>query len=117
MCELLVGLPAVRVLGVDDQAGGPLWVHIETVADRPVCPGCGGPATLKDRRGRADRPARVRSTYSAGVAQASLGMPSADLSCGVVDGAEPGDRGTQVDHDGSGRPVGDRTGRPVQSRR
>ena len=49
MCELLVGLPAVRVLGVDDEAGGPLWVHIETVADRPVCPGCGGPVTLKDR--------------------------------------------------------------------
>ncbi len=49
MCELLVGLPAVRVLGIDDEAGGPLSVHVETITDRPTCSGCGGPATLKDR--------------------------------------------------------------------
>ena len=48
MCELLVGLPAVRVLGIDDDPGGLLAVHVETIADRPSCAGCGGPATLKD---------------------------------------------------------------------
>ena len=30
ICELLVGLPAVVVLGVDDGGDGPLRVHIET---------------------------------------------------------------------------------------
>jgi len=37
MCELLVGLPAVRVLGVVDEPDGALFVHIETtVSDRTV---------------------------------------------------------------------------------
>jgi len=49
MCELLVGLPAVRVLGVVDEDDGPLWVHVETTGERPVCSGCGGAATVKDR--------------------------------------------------------------------
>jgi transposase len=49
MCELLVGLPAVTVLGIVDEADGPLWVHIETRAERPVCVGCGGPVAIKDR--------------------------------------------------------------------
>ncbi|MGH9271336.1 MAG: transposase family protein [Ilumatobacteraceae bacterium] len=39
----------MQVLGIDDEVGGPLWVHIETVAERPTCPHCGHPATLKDR--------------------------------------------------------------------
>lgn len=30
MCELLVGLPAVRVLGIVDDPGEPLEMHIET---------------------------------------------------------------------------------------
>jgi transposase len=49
MCELLVGLPAVRVLGVVDDVGGPLWVHIETVGERPACAGCGRQAVVKER--------------------------------------------------------------------
>src|SRR5215213_7878148 len=49
MCELLVGLPAVRVLGIVDEAGGPLWIHIETRAERPGCGGCGGPVVVKER--------------------------------------------------------------------
>ena len=36
MCELLVGLPAVRVLGIIDEVGGPLWVHVETRGERPA---------------------------------------------------------------------------------
>ena len=46
MCELLVGLPEVNVLGVDD---GPdvLRVHVETRGPRPCCGECGG--TIKDR--------------------------------------------------------------------
>jgi len=49
MCELLVGLPAVTVLGIVDEPGGPLWVHIETRSDRPVCADCDGPVAIKDR--------------------------------------------------------------------
>ncbi len=49
MCELLVGLPAVRVLGVDDDPGGRLRVHIETRDVRPSCAGCAGVVVVKDR--------------------------------------------------------------------
>ena len=41
ICELIVGLGDVEVLGVDDVAGGPLALHIGTRA-RPACGGCGG---------------------------------------------------------------------------
>jgi transposase len=49
VCQVLVGLPDVRVLGVDDVRGGVLVVHIEQSGDRPACLGCGATATVKDR--------------------------------------------------------------------
>lgn len=49
MCELLVGLPDVNVLGVLDVAGGLLRVVIETRDARPACPGCGGEVSVKER--------------------------------------------------------------------
>jgi transposase len=51
MCELLVGLPTVTVLGVDDQRSDrPIVVEIETtLADIETCRGCGVAATIKDR--------------------------------------------------------------------
>ena len=49
MCELLVGLPDVNVLAVDDRPDGPLGVHIETRLGRPQCRGCGGRVSAKDR--------------------------------------------------------------------
>jgi hypothetical protein len=48
-CELLVGLPEVNVLGIDDVAGEPLRVHIEVRSSRPGCGGCGRFAHVKDR--------------------------------------------------------------------
>ena len=42
VCELLVGLGDVEVLGADDEAGAPLGVHIRRRAPRPVCEVCGG---------------------------------------------------------------------------
>ena len=42
VCELLVGLGDVEVVGVGDVAGAPLAVHIRTRAARPACGGCGG---------------------------------------------------------------------------
>jgi transposase len=47
MCALLVGLPDVAVLGVDDATV--LRVHVETAGDRPRCRGCGAAAWVKDR--------------------------------------------------------------------
>ena len=41
ICELLVGLGEVDVVRVDDEAGGPLAVHVRT-RRRPACGGCGG---------------------------------------------------------------------------
>ena len=49
MCELLVGLPDVNVLAIDDRPGGPLGVHVETRGGRPGCPACGGAVLAKDR--------------------------------------------------------------------
>ena len=48
MCELLVGLPDVTVLGVDD-TGDRVTVMIETRGPRPLCLGCGAVPKVKDR--------------------------------------------------------------------
>ena len=42
VCELLVGLGDVEVLGVEDEAGERLRVHIRRRAPRPPCDACGG---------------------------------------------------------------------------
>lgn len=49
MCELLVGLPNVTVLGVLDVAAPPLVIHIESRVDQGWCPGCGTRAHVEDR--------------------------------------------------------------------
>ena len=48
MCELLVGLPDVNVLGVEDE-GCRVTVVIETRGPRPACLGCGATPKVKDR--------------------------------------------------------------------
>ena len=51
ICELLVGLGDVGVVGVDDEATEPLVVHIQTrTRSRPVCSGCGGLVRSKGTR-------------------------------------------------------------------
>jgi hypothetical protein len=49
VCEVLVGLPDVVVLGVEDVPDGVLLVHVAHGDDRPLCPSCGTPARVKDR--------------------------------------------------------------------
>jgi transposase len=49
MCVVLVGLPEVKVLAVEDAAGGPLVVHVEQAGARPWCHRCGGASRVKDR--------------------------------------------------------------------
>lgn len=48
MCELLVGLPDVLVLGIVDEIDGPLFVHVESRGARPGCSSCGVVAQVKD---------------------------------------------------------------------
>jgi transposase len=50
VCELLVGLGEVDVLGAEDEPDGPVRVHVQTREDRPGCPGCGGVVWAKDQR-------------------------------------------------------------------
>lgn len=51
MCALLVGLPDVNVLGVDDtDPAVPIRVHVETTVDTMGCGTCGTRARVKDRR-------------------------------------------------------------------
>lgn len=45
--EIIVGLPDVRVLGVDD--GEVLVVHVEQAGTRPACAGCGEQPAVKER--------------------------------------------------------------------
>jgi transposase len=50
MCELLIGLPEVIVLGVVDAGGEvPLRVHVEMRDGRRSCAGCDAPARVKER--------------------------------------------------------------------
>jgi hypothetical protein len=49
VCELLVGLPAINVLGIDDERTDVVVVHIESRVSRPGCPSCGTQAWVKDR--------------------------------------------------------------------
>lgn len=49
MCELLVGLPEVRLLGVIDVICEPLVVIIEQRVPPPSCPGCAGAVVIKER--------------------------------------------------------------------
>ncbi|MCY4632881.1 MAG: hypothetical protein OXE75_18635, partial [bacterium] len=49
VCELIVGLGDVDVLGVVDEPDGPLVAHIETRVRPPCCGGCGGGVWAKGR--------------------------------------------------------------------
>ncbi len=49
MCELLVGLPSVVVLGIEDLPGARLRVQVSSSVARPFCEGCGLAAVVKDR--------------------------------------------------------------------
>ncbi len=50
VCELLVGLGDVIVLGATDIPGEPIRIHVETRGPRPSCPGCGSVVWAKDQR-------------------------------------------------------------------
>ena len=49
VCEVLVGLGGVNVVGIDDVVDDPIRVHVETRRPRPDCQRCGTAAVVKDR--------------------------------------------------------------------
>jgi transposase len=49
VCEVLIGLPDVNVLGVVDHPGGALEVHVESRLNDRECVGCGRNGRVKDR--------------------------------------------------------------------
>ena len=80
ICELIVGLGDVEVLGVDDAPGGPLALHIRT---RGVPAGLWGlrrGGVLQGRqRGGVGGPAGVRAPGALGVAQVALAVSGGEL--------------------------------------
>ena len=48
MCELLVGLAEIDVVGVDDTPGDPIVVHVRSRLEQGWCRACGARAALKD---------------------------------------------------------------------
>ena len=80
ICELLVGLGEVEVLGVDDEPAGPLAVHIRT-RRRPTCGGCGGAVWSKGASpvSMVDLPAFGRRCASSGTSGAGVARPRAAL--------------------------------------
>ena len=64
MCEALVGLLDVDVLGIVDDKHGPLEVHVVCRGARPLCVGCGSDSWVKDNTivPLADLPAFGRPT-------------------------------------------------------
>ena len=49
MCELLVGLPEVNILGIEDGPDGLLTVHVECRDAKAFCEQCGIRAKVKER--------------------------------------------------------------------
>ena len=73
MCELLVGLGEVDVVGISDDGRGLLWVTVRSRSSWPVCEGCAGPVWSKgDRPGQVGGPSGVWSAGAALVAKAPL---------------------------------------------
>ncbi len=113
MCALLVGLPAVTVLGVGDW---PHWLRIEVAAvqQRPVC-SCGTAVTsARCARGHLGGFAVLRAGNPVGAPQATMAVP--DVSA-VVDVAGPDDRLVALRDDHAGSVLGDLAGRPARTQR
>ena len=106
VCELIVGLGDVDVLGVVDEFDGPLAVHIG-LRRGGVVEGFGA--------GEVGGSAGVRPPGGPGVAQAAPAVPGWGLCGWVVHRGCRGDRAGALGADGAGGPVGDGRGGPRRS--
>ena len=84
ICELIVGLGEVDVVGVDDEPDALLGVRIRT-RRWPACGGCGGGGVVQgDQPGELGGPARVRAPGAPHLAQVALALPGGELSGRLV---------------------------------
>lgn len=81
VCELIVGLGEVEVLGVEDEPGELLTERVRAAS--PGVWGCGGAVQGIDGD-ESGGPARVRVAGAAGVAQAAVALPGGAVRGGVV---------------------------------
>ena len=111
MCELLVGLPDINVLGVVDEVDEVLQVHVETRVDRSGCGRCGVVARVKERPVvvLVDLPCFRRPTGPLGVEKAKVDLSGLRLCSQVVYREERPGRGL-VDQTGGRRDLPE--GRP-----
>ena len=101
VCELMVGLVDVDVLGVEDfGADVPLRLHIEDQGPRPTCEGCGFAAEFKVRPQvvLVDL-CGVREAGADAVAQAPVALSQAGMWSGFVDWYRHPDRCSQAGAD------------------
>jgi hypothetical protein len=115
MCELLVGLPDVSVLGVEE--GDIVVVHVELRTVTVGCPSCGVVAWVKDRSAveLVDLPAF--GARPAGVAQARLALPRPGLSGELVHRPGRSHRPSPLGDDGPGGSVGHEAGGAARTHR
>ncbi len=91
MCEKLVGLGDVDLVGINDSGeGAPLGVVIGSRKPRPSCEACGGPVWSKGER-TVVLFTGVRPSGSAAVAETPLDMPEHRLCAQIVHRARPHD--------------------------
>jgi len=108
----MIGLPAVRFLGVEDGADGKARAHVETKASAAGWPTCGVVARVKGPAvRRARRPPHVRSAGAPRAAQAPVATPARRLRDGAVNRRKRSYRCSSPSPDGAYRPVGDPPGR------
>ena len=113
VCELLVGLGDVEVLGVDDEAGEPLGVHVRGRALRPCCVACGKRLWSNgEKAGGVGGPPGVRAAGAAGVAQAPVALRAARMLVWHRHRAGPRYRAASGEADDTGRPLGHARGGP-----
>ena len=110
VCELLVGLGGVEVLGVADGPGEPLGVHVRCRAARPVCGGCGQRLWSDGERAvvLVDLPAFGRPCRL--VQQAAVALPSGWLRGGLGHRVGAGGSAAEGAFDEPGGAVGDPPG-------
>ena len=117
MCELLVGLGEVDVVGINDAGeGAPLVVVIRSRKPRPVCGACGGSVWSKGERSVVlvdlpafGRPVRLRWR------KRRWACPNSECGVGSFVEQDPAiapERGLLTS---PGRPVGNHAGRPAGS--
>lgn len=118
MCAVVVGLPDVTVLAVDDQPGQPIRVHVQQRVGRPRCEECGQRAWVKDRPivelvdlGCFGRPARLMWHKHRWC------CPGTGLLGRVVDRSGSEDRRGPPGDDRPGGTVGDAAGGPARAHR